>query len=197
MSTNTNERQQQQQQSLSQGVGKQASTFYTRPIVNPKLEEMDVIPEGATQEEFNSRPIVNHYNNNNNNNTKTKERFPIQNGTANNTKTQIGTLLKLRKVPLKIEPKVLLANERTFIAWIHLLVWLAGASVTIIQYSNDVIIELYGFCLLPVTLTFVTYALFKCKYFFSVCVLVMESTHHLTLYIYIYIFLACVCVIEM
>mmetsp|Transcript_62334 Transcript_62334/g.92592 ORF Transcript_62334/g.92592 Transcript_62334/m.92592 type:complete len:86 (+) Transcript_62334:99-356(+) len=58
MSTNTNERQQQQQQSLSQGVGKQASTFYTRPIVNPKLEEMDVIPEGATQEEFNSRPIV-------------------------------------------------------------------------------------------------------------------------------------------
>ena len=31
-----------------------------------------------------------------------------------------------RKVPVKVEPKVYFANERTFLAWLHMSVTLAG-----------------------------------------------------------------------
>ncbi len=39
---------------------------------------------------------------------------------------------KPRKVPVKIEPKVFFANERTFLAWLHMSVTLASISVAIV-----------------------------------------------------------------
>lgn len=39
---------------------------------------------------------------------------------------------KPRKVPVKIEPKVFFANERTFLAWLHMSVTLASISIAIV-----------------------------------------------------------------
>lgn len=42
------------------------------------------------------------------------------------------TVLKTRMVPVKVEPKVFFANERTFLAWLHMSVTLAAISVGIV-----------------------------------------------------------------
>lgn len=39
---------------------------------------------------------------------------------------------KPRKVPVKVEPKVFFANERTFLAWLHMAVTLASISIAIV-----------------------------------------------------------------
>ena len=39
---------------------------------------------------------------------------------------------KARAVPVKIEPKVFFANERTFLAWLHMAVTLASISIAIV-----------------------------------------------------------------
>jgi hypothetical protein len=39
---------------------------------------------------------------------------------------------KPRKVPVKVEPKVFFANERTFLAWLHMAVTLASISMAIV-----------------------------------------------------------------
>jgi uncharacterized membrane protein YidH (DUF202 family) len=38
----------------------------------------------------------------------------------------------LRKIPIKIEPKVFFANERTFLAWLHMSVTLAAIALGIV-----------------------------------------------------------------
>jgi hypothetical protein len=43
----------------------------------------------------------------------------------------VGTLPQERKVPIKVEPKVFFANDRTFLAWLRASQLLAGASVAI------------------------------------------------------------------
>ncbi|GAX15840.1 hypothetical protein FisN_2Lh439 [Fistulifera solaris] len=77
---------------------------------------------------------------------------------------QIGTLMKLRKAPIKIEPKVFFANERTFLAWMHLSVILAGASIAILAVADDSegqIGQLYGIVLLPVAIAFIVYSMYQ------------------------------------
>lgn len=39
---------------------------------------------------------------------------------------------KQRKVPVKVEPKVFFANERTFLAWLHMSITLASIAVAIV-----------------------------------------------------------------
>jgi len=73
---------------------------------------------------------------------------------------QVGTLVKLRKAPIKIEPKVFFANERTFLAWMHLSVILAGASIAILAFADDSSAgQLYGIALLPVAIAFIVYSI--------------------------------------
>ena len=43
-----------------------------------------------------------------------------------------GSKAKTRSVPVKIEPKVFFANERTFLAWLHMSVTLASISIAIV-----------------------------------------------------------------
>jgi len=76
---------------------------------------------------------------------------------------EIGTLQKLRKAPVKIEPKVFFANERTFLAWMHLSVVLAGASIAILAFAQDQnpFSQLYGVILLPVAIAFIVYAMYQ------------------------------------
>mmetsp|Transcript_25288 Transcript_25288/g.53336 ORF Transcript_25288/g.53336 Transcript_25288/m.53336 type:complete len:229 (+) Transcript_25288:145-831(+) len=144
-------------------------------------EEVNNMPAGAVVEEFNPRPLTGRAPGSQNAKPK-KMRSPSIGGgwlgyIADMGKTkpyapnpedaaastgEIGTLLLPRKVPVKVEPKVHMANERTFLAWLHVVVILAGASVTIVTYSrNDVINQLYGVVLLPVSVAFIFYALYQ------------------------------------
>lgn len=74
-----------------------------------------------------------------------------------------GTLLKLRKVPVKVEPKVYFANERTFLAWMHLSVIIAGASIAILVYAEgrNRFSQVYGILLLPVAVAFIIYSMYQ------------------------------------
>jgi uncharacterized membrane protein YidH (DUF202 family) len=73
------------------------------------------------------------------------------------------SLVKLRKAPVKIEPKVFFANERTFLAWMHLSVILAGASIAILAFAEDQnpLAQLYGVVLLPVAVSFIVYSMYQ------------------------------------
>mmetsp|Transcript_16662 Transcript_16662/g.39888 ORF Transcript_16662/g.39888 Transcript_16662/m.39888 type:complete len:245 (-) Transcript_16662:274-1008(-) len=76
---------------------------------------------------------------------------------------EIGTLILPRKAPLKVEPKVHFGNERTFLAWLHVVTLLAAGSMTIVSYSKDesIVNQLYGIVLLPVSVAFLFYALLQ------------------------------------
>jgi hypothetical protein len=79
-----------------------------------------------------------------------------------------------RKAPVKIDPKVFFANERTFLAWMHVSVILAGASVAIVAFTDShhsPAGQLYGIVLLPVSISFIIYAMMQCEYglFEGVC----------------------------
>lgn len=68
--------------------------------------------------------------------------------------------VKTRKVPLKIEPKVFFANERTFLSWMHSATYLSAAAMGIIAYADDnPWSQVYGLTLLPVALGFIVYAM--------------------------------------
>ena len=72
-----------------------------------------------------------------------------------------------RKAPVKIDPKVFFANERTFLAWMHVSVILAGASVAIVAFTDShhsPAGQLYGIVLLPVSISFIIYAMMQCEY---------------------------------
>jgi uncharacterized membrane protein YidH (DUF202 family) len=73
-------------------------------------------------------------------------------------------LNKTRKAPIKIEPKVFFSNERTFIAWMHVSIILAGGSIAILAFaeeSNNPISQLYGIILLPVAISFIVYSMYQ------------------------------------
>ena len=68
---------------------------------------------------------------------------------------------KLRKVPTKVEPKVFFANERTFLAWLHMAVTLSSISVAIIAFAEaNEWSQVYGLLLMPVAISFCAYSLY-------------------------------------
>ena len=73
-------------------------------------------------------------------------------------------VMKSNKAAIKVEPKVFFSNERTFLAWLHTSVLLAGASIAITSFSQgDLLSQLYGIILLPVAISFLVYAMHQCK----------------------------------
>eukprot|EP01038_Epipyxis_sp_PR26KG_P012337 gene12337-16547_t len=67
---------------------------------------------------------------------------------------------KPRKVPVKVEPKVFFANERTFLAWLHMSVTLASISVAIVAFAEaNEWSQIYGLLLMPVAIAFCVYSL--------------------------------------
>ncbi|KAL7486932.1 hypothetical protein ACHAW6_012528, partial [Cyclotella cf. meneghiniana] len=74
-----------------------------------------------------------------------------------------GTMVMNRTVPsVKVDPKVFFANERTFLAWLHVSVILAGASVAIVAFSDSQTTtqnQFYGVILLPISIAFIVYAM--------------------------------------
>eukprot|EP00924_Labyrinthula_sp_SR-Ha-C_P002866 snap_masked-scaffold_13-processed-gene-9.48-mRNA-1 protein AED:0.01 eAED:0.01 QI:0/-1/0/1/-1/1/1/0/761 len=89
---------------------------------------------------------------------------------------------KVRKTPMKIEPKVFFANERTFLSWVHMSITLGSISALLLSFSAEqstanklsgdavgVVNEMQqgaratkaiGMILMPVSVLFVAYALF-------------------------------------
>ena len=66
----------------------------------------------------------------------------------------------MRTVPVKIEPKVYFANERTFLAWMHMSVMLASISVAIVAFADaNEWSQLYGLILMPCAIAFCVYSL--------------------------------------
>ena len=67
-----------------------------------------------------------------------------------------------RKVPVKIEPKVYFANERTFLDWMHMSVTLASISVAITAFAEqNELSQIYGLLLMPTSIAFCSYSLWK------------------------------------
>jgi hypothetical protein len=87
-------------------------------------------------------------------------------GGSNKTKVAETRTVKPRKAPIKIEPKVFFSNERTFLAWMHVSVILAGASIAILALSDYESIgkQMYGLIMLPVAVSFLVYAMYQCKF---------------------------------
>lgn len=61
-----------------------------------------------------------------------------------------------------VEPKVFFANERTYLAWMHIAIILAGTSVAVSAIAESrpgaQLEQYYGLALLPVSIAFVIYA---------------------------------------
>lgn len=75
-------------------------------------------------------------------------------------------MVKPRSAPIKVEPKVFFANERTFLAWMHISIILAGASIAILAFTGDSINmgkQIYGLIMLPVAIAFIVYAMYQCE----------------------------------
>ena len=67
----------------------------------------------------------------------------------------------------KVDPKVFFGNERTFLAWVHVGVVLAGMSVALVAATENhpsVAGQIYGILLLPVAIAFIVYSMSQCKY---------------------------------
>lgn len=86
-----------------------------------------------------------------------------RNAFTNNRKARaMAAQLKKNQAAIKIEPKVFFANERTFLAWLHTSVLLAGASIAMSSFvgeEDDIYSQLYGIVLLPISIAFLCYAM--------------------------------------
>ena len=68
---------------------------------------------------------------------------------------------RIRKIPIKVEPKVFFANERTFLSWMNMSVTLASISLAILSFgSSGDFSQFYGLVMLPVAVAFCVYALY-------------------------------------
>lgn len=119
-------------------------------------ESYESRPVGASEAEFASRSVMNP--------SRRPRRqvgfFARLFGRKMSRHTRAYTVMKGYKAAIKVEPKVFFASERTFLAWLHTSVLLAGASIALTSFSDDNILsQLYGVILLPVAISFLIYAM--------------------------------------
>lgn len=160
-------------------------------------EEIETIPEGSTVGDFNPRPltggnrsITSKYSRGTSSsrghrggggggwlhffqNVVSKKKSHAHDGGGGGSGS--GSQQLSRSAPVKIDPKVFFANERTFLAWMHVSVILAGASVAIVAFADapssssssstrhgrSLADQLYGVVLLPVSIVFILYAMLQ------------------------------------
>lgn len=124
-------------------------------------------PSGVDDDAFNSRPLPpdDHEHTDNMTELLGEEQDAQQrNEDELFDDTVVGTHLVERKVPCKVEPKVIFAAERTFFTWVRSALFLFGASITVLKYSyGDPITLIYGSCLLTLSIVFIIYPLIRCK----------------------------------
>jgi len=146
----------------------------------PSSEEIvNMLPKNTVSSEFASRPIFHSpkrrasdqpqpspfqlftklFTNNKNNHKSSNDNS--NNMSVKGNSGAAGTMMKPRKAPIKIDPKVFFANERTFLAWLHISVLLAGVSIAILALAEDqnIFSIIYGILLLPVAIAFIVYSM--------------------------------------
>lgn len=139
-------------------------------------EEIETIPDGSTTDQFSARRMtatgrVENLTPTNKSNgffsffknvSKKSNAFAPSSSSANVIDS---SAILPRSAPVKIDPKVFFANERTFLAWLHVSVILAGASVAIVAFTDSHATStptaLYGVILLPVSIAFILYAMIQ------------------------------------
>eukprot|EP00571_Detonula_confervacea_P012550 CAMPEP_0172311128 /NCGR_PEP_ID=MMETSP1058-20130122/13823_1 /TAXON_ID=83371 /ORGANISM="Detonula confervacea, Strain CCMP 353" /LENGTH=235 /DNA_ID=CAMNT_0013024209 /DNA_START=20 /DNA_END=727 /DNA_ORIENTATION=+ len=140
---------------------------------NLDAEEIETIPEGSTVDNFNPRPVSVVGGSIAGGSTSSSSRhngwldFFKNVGKKSNAFASTGGATAVidsfpRSAPVKIDPKVFFANERTFLAWMHVSVILAGASIAIGAFTDSDHSgpnQLYGVILLPVSISFILYAM--------------------------------------
>jgi uncharacterized membrane protein YidH (DUF202 family) len=133
-------------------------------------EEIETLPEGSAASHFDPRPVtsagVARANSMRDANEGKKGWFNFF-GNVNKKALIDGSMALPRSAPVKVDPKVFFANERTFLAWLHVSVILAGASVAIVAFSDSKAVggdQLYGVILLPVSIAFIVYAMMQCEF---------------------------------
>lgn len=140
-----------------------------REYMSQDAEEIETIPDGSTTDQFSARRMTATGRMENLSPTKKsnglfgffKKVSKKSNAFAANV---IDSSILPRSAPVKIDPKVFFANERTFLAWLHVSVLLAGASVAIVAFTDSHSSSpgaLYGVILLPVSIAFILYAMIQ------------------------------------
>ena len=168
----------------------------TPSILAREVEETETIPEGSTTEQFKPRPVSvaasvvsngsrggggsprhqsaagGEWFNNFFKNVGKKSHPFAPSSSGHTPSGGIDSSSFPRSAPVKIDPKVFFANERTFLAWMHVAVILAGASVAITAFTDSAKHsgpnQLYGVILLPVSVSFILYAMVQCECFIDI-----------------------------
>eukprot|EP00555_Chaetoceros_dichaeta_P014448 CAMPEP_0198264254 /NCGR_PEP_ID=MMETSP1447-20131203/14978_1 /TAXON_ID=420782 /ORGANISM="Chaetoceros dichaeta, Strain CCMP1751" /LENGTH=218 /DNA_ID=CAMNT_0043953127 /DNA_START=33 /DNA_END=689 /DNA_ORIENTATION=+ len=112
---------------------------------------VDIIPRGAEGRAFSSIPVVG------------GGRGDLEILNSPPITSKIESLHEQQHcAAIKIEPKIFFSNERTFLAWIHTSVLLAGASIALSSFSQDTLShQLYGVIMLSISITFICYAMYQ------------------------------------
>lgn len=137
------------------------------PLLEKEPAEVNALPEGAKVEEFYSRPVIDISNRDSTHTSDVdayvqRQRELVERPSPGYKDPPVGSFVLNRKVPVKVEPKVFLAAERTFLLWMHSALWLFGASTIILAYAaNDADPRkiMYGASIMPVALAFTLYSL--------------------------------------
>lgn len=162
---------------LERRDSKLPSSSVVESTAQADAEEIETLPEGSVASNFDPRPVtaagIARASSIRANGTPHKKGGWFSNlfgnGNSKGSAVQgedIGSMVINRKVPVKVDPKVFFANERTFLAWLHVSTILAGASVAIVAFSEHSAAsadQLYGVILLPVSIAFIVYAMMQCK----------------------------------
>lgn len=155
---------------------RQSSFYFASRGHGANVTEYDAIPRGATVTEFYSRPVmegklpVEGYDGlyqNSSSSSKDGKTYMKQKVAPRDPGLDppIGSLVLMRKVPLKADPKAYFAAERTFLLWLHTSLWLLSASIGIMAYAKDDPIKfMYGAFIFPVAVCFIVYSMFQCRF---------------------------------
>ena len=138
--------------------------------LQPEPAVVENFPKGSKPQEFYSRPVSRPRNDSifsAEEQYESHQKEMIAPPSPGYMDPPIGSLLLDRKVPVKIDPKVFFAVERTFLLWMHSALWLLAAAMSILAFGyEDPQKLIYAATMLPVAVTFMGYALFQCKYAF-------------------------------
>lgn len=91
--------------------------------------------------------------------SKSQTKREIGAGVSSKPQTQGNATEKRIAVPVRIEPKVFFANERTFLSWIHFSIFLGGISTALVGLGNANA-RISGYIFAVVSILFTVYALY-------------------------------------
>lgn len=83
----------------------------------------------------------------------------IGSGVSSKPQAQANAAEKRIAIPVRIEPKVFFANERTFLSWIHFAIFLGGISTALVGLGNASA-KISGYIFAVVSILFTVYALY-------------------------------------